>query len=141
VSKHDAPRPINVFAEKFMGRLDLSSGETALYVYDVDPGGSFPYHYEYVEEWLVVLDGAVVVRVPHGELELERGDLLRFPPGPDGAHQIVNRGNTTSRVLLFSKVAAPAVSVYPDSDTIGVWPDDETEFYFKRSTAVPRDVG
>jgi hypothetical protein len=43
--------------------------------------------------------------------------------------------------MLFSKVAVPAISVYPDSDTIGVWPDDETEYYFKRGTAVPRDVG
>jgi len=130
----------NVFRDEFSGRLDLSSDETAMYVYDVDPGTSFPYHYEYVEEWLLVVDGAVVVRVPDGELELDRGDILRFPPGPDGAHKIMNRGDGPARVLLFSRAAVPSVSVYPDSDTIGVWPDDETEFYFKRSTAVPREV-
>jgi hypothetical protein len=45
-----------------------------------------------------------------------------------------------ARVLLFSKAALPGVSVYPDTDTIGVWPDDDTEFYFKRGTAVSRDV-
>jgi hypothetical protein len=50
----------------------------------------------------------------------------------------VNRGNVTARVLLFSKAALPGISVYPDTDTIGVWPDDETEFYFKRSTSVSR---
>jgi uncharacterized cupin superfamily protein len=130
----------NVFEDQFTGRLDLSD-ETAMYVYDVEPGGSFPYHYEYVEEWLLVVEGAVVVRAPDAEVELERGDILRFEPGPDGAHQISNRGDAPARVLLFSRAAVPAVSVYPDSDTIGVWPDEDTEFYFKRSTAVPRDVG
>jgi hypothetical protein len=29
--------------------------------------------------------------------------------------------------------------VYPDTDTLGVWADDDTEFYFERSTAVSRD--
>ena len=111
-----------------------------MYLYDVKPGGSFPYHYEYVEEWLLVLDGAVAVRTPGGERELQRGDLIRYPPGPEGAHQITNRSDTTARVLLFSKAAVPAVAVYPDTDTIGVWPDDDTEYYFKRDSAVSRDV-
>jgi uncharacterized cupin superfamily protein len=127
----------NLFAE-FTGRLDLSSAETAMYVYDAGPGESLPYHYEYVEEWLVVIDGAVVVRTADGEDALERGDVVCFPAGPAGAHQIVNRSNATARFLLFSKAAAPAVSVYPDADAVGIWPDDETEFYFKRNTAVSR---
>ena len=131
----------NLFEDEFTGRLDLSSEETAMYLYDVEPDESFPYHYEYVDEWLLVVDGTVAQRTPGGDLELHRGDLVRYPSGPDGAHQIANRGQTSARVLLFSKAAAPAVSVYPDSDTIGVWPDDETEYYFKRGTAVPRDVG
>lgn len=129
----------NVFTDQFTGRLDLSSGETAMYVYDVDPGDSFPYHYEYVEEWLLVVDGAVVVRAPDGERELGRGELVRFPSGPEGAHQIANRSDETARVLLFSKTTVPAVSVYPDRDAVGVWPDDETEYYFKRGGAVTRD--
>ena len=87
----------------------------------------------------VVLGGAVAVRTSEGERELQRGDLVRYPPGPEGAHQITNRSDTTARVLLFSKAAVPAVAVYPDTDTIGVWPDDDTEYYFKRDTAVSRD--
>jgi uncharacterized cupin superfamily protein len=129
----------NIFEDEFTGRLDLSSDQTAMFVYDVDPGGSFPYHYEYVEEWLLVVDGAVVVRVPDGERELARGDILRFPPGPDGAHQITNRGGAPARLLLWSKAALPSVSVYPDTDAVGVWPDVDTEFYFKRSTSVSRE--
>jgi uncharacterized cupin superfamily protein len=140
----DSSSKVNLF-EEFTGRLDiagaLGSEETAMFLYDVDPGESLPYHYEYVEERLLVVDGSVVVRIPDGEHELHRGDLVRYPAGPEGAHQVANPSDTSARVLLFSKVSVPAVSVYPDADTIGVWPDDDTEYYFKRGTAVPRDVG
>lgn len=112
-----------------------------MFLYDIDPGESLPYHYEYVDEWLLVVEGAVVTRTPEGEQDLRRGDLVRYPAGPEGAHQVANRSEATARVMLFSKVAAPAVSVYPDTDTIGVWPDEDTEYYFKRGTAIPRDVG
>jgi len=143
VAKNSTPK-VNLL-EAFTGRLDvagaLGSDETAMYLYDVDPGESLPYHYEFVEEWLLVVDGTVAARTPEGERELHRGDLVRYPAGPEGAHQIANRTDTTARVMLFSKAAVPAVSVYPDSDTIGVWPDDDTEYYFKRGTAVSPDFG
>ena len=143
MAKENSSPKVNLF-EDFTGRLDiagaLGSEEMAMFLYDLAPGTQLPYHYEYVDEWLLVVDGAVVVRVPDGELELQRGDIVRYPAGPAGAHQVANRSDTVSRVMLFSKVSAPAVSVYPDSDTIGLWPDDETEYYFKRGTAVPREV-
>ena len=42
--------------------------ELAVKLFEVPPGQSLcPYHYEYVEEWLLVLDGGVVVRTPDGE--------------------------------------------------------------------------
>lgn len=129
----------NLFKDEFAGRLDLSSEETAMFLYDLGPDESLPYHYEYVEEWLLVIDGAIIVRAPDREVELNRGGLMRFAPGPGGAHQIINRGAAKARLLLFSKAALPGISVYPDTDTIGIWPDDDTEFYFKRSGAVSRE--
>ena len=139
---------INVFsAQNPEGRIDVStvlgSNATAMYVYDLEPGrSSCPYHYEYEEEWLLVLDGAVVVRAPDGEHALERGDLLCFPPGPDGAHKVMNRSDSPARILMFSSARAPAVSVYPDSDKIGVWPGNEADAaVFRRSAAVPYSDG
>jgi uncharacterized cupin superfamily protein len=71
-----------------------------------------------------------------------RGEMLRFPPGPAGAHKIMNRGDSPARVLLFSAARVPAVSVYPDSDKIGVFPGDEAnDLIFKRGTAVPWSEG
>ena len=103
--------------------------ELAVKLFDVPAGQSLcPYHYEYVEEWLLVLEGEVVVRVPDGERRLQRGDLMCFAPGPDGAHKVSNTEQQTARVLMFSSDPDLAVAVYPDSDKIGVLtgnPDDK----------------
>ena len=139
---------INIFsAENPDGRIDVAravgSTGTAMFVYDVDPGeGSSPYHYEYEEEWLLVVDGDLVVRGRDGERTLGRGDLVCFPAGPAGAHKVMNRSESPARVLMFSSSRVPAVSVYPDSDKIAVWPGDEAnELIFKRGAAVSWSEG
>ena len=139
---------VNIFSvERPEGRVDVAQrlGSTALmmFVYDLDPGtSSSPYHYEYEEEWLLVVDGTLVLRAPDGEQTLQRGDLVRFPPGPEGAHKVMNRSDAPARTLMFSSSRVPAVSVYPDSDKIGVWSGDEPdELIFKRATAVPWSEG
>jgi uncharacterized cupin superfamily protein len=86
-----------------------------------------PYHYEYEEEWLLVLDGVVALRTPDGEHELGRGDLVRFAPGAAGAHKASNRSEQTARIVMFSSAREPAVAVYPDSGKIGVWPGDDAD--------------
>jgi len=139
---------VNIFSvEKPEGRLDvgraLGSTELLMFVYDIAPGASSsPYHYEYDEEWLLVVDGTLVLRAPDGEHTVERGDIVCFPAGPAGAHQLLNRSESAARVLMFSSSRSPAVSVYPDSDKIGVWPGNEAdELVFKRGTAVPWSEG
>jgi uncharacterized cupin superfamily protein len=139
---------VNIFsAENVEGRVDvaraLGSAATLMYVYDLAPGdGSSPYHYEYEEEWLLVVEGTVVVRSPDGEHTLQRGDLVCFAPGPDGAHKVMNRSESPARTLLFSSARVPAISVYPDSDKIGVWAgDEENDLVFRRSSAVPWSDG
>jgi uncharacterized cupin superfamily protein len=102
--------------------------DLAVKSFELPPGESVcPYHYEYAEEWLLVLDGDVNVRAPDGEQELHSGDLVRFAPGPDGAHKATNRGERTARIVMFSSAREPAVAVYPDSDKIGVWPGNDAD--------------
>ncbi|MBV9195672.1 MAG: cupin domain-containing protein [Solirubrobacterales bacterium] len=92
-------------------------------LYELPSGQSLcPYHYEYEEEWLLVLDGDVLVRSPNGEAAAARGELRCFPAGPAGAHKVTNRSEAPARVLMWSSSREPAVAVYPDSDKIGVWP-------------------
>ena len=109
------------------GRIDVGeatgSTEMLMFIYDLAPGqGSSPYHYEYDEEWLLVLTGRPVLRDPDGEHELEPGDVVCFPVGPTGAHQVFNRESEPLRIAMLSTKNEPAVAVYPDSDKVGVWP-------------------
>jgi uncharacterized cupin superfamily protein len=96
-------------------------------VYELPPNQSnCPYHYEYGnEEWLIVLQGTLTLRHPEGELELEAGEVVCFPVGPDGAHKLTNKSGQMVRVLMLSTRLEPSVAVYPDSDKIGVWPDPD----------------
>src|SRR3954468_16681006 len=89
-------------------------------VYELPPGQAIcPYHYEYAEEeWLLVLEGRPTVRHPEGSDVLEPFDVVWFPTGPDGAHGVRNETEETVRVLMWSPVVHPAVTVYPDSDKI-----------------------
>jgi uncharacterized cupin superfamily protein len=138
---------LNIFtAENLEGRIDVAravgSTATIMFIYDLEPGqSSCPYHYEYEEEWLLVIDGTIAVRAPDGEHTLERGSLVCFPPGPDGAHKLMNRSELPARALMFSSARAPAVAVYPDSDKVGVFVDETSELFFKRGTAVPWSEG
>jgi uncharacterized cupin superfamily protein len=107
-----------------------AAGGSAITVklFELPPGESLcPYHYEYVEEWLLVLAGEPILRVPDGERPVYAGELVCFPVGPAGAHKLVNRGDAPARVLMWSSSAEPAVAVYPDSDKIGVWPGNDAD--------------
>jgi uncharacterized cupin superfamily protein len=108
-------------------------------VYELPHGQwTFPYHYHHgVEEWLYVVAGAPTLRDVAGERVLAPGDLVCFPSGPDGAHAVRGPG----RVLMFSGVAAAqatSVSVYPDSDKLGVRPPSggPDRLDFRRGDAV-----
>ncbi len=129
-------------AENTRGRIDVAgatgSQDSLMFVYDLEPGtSSSPYHYEYDEEWLLVVRGSLVVRVPDGELELRAGDTVCFPAGPAGAHKVMNRSPQPARMVMFSHRRGLAVSVYPDSGTVGVWAGGEDDLVLPRASAVP----
>ena len=113
----------------------LGASEEAVKLFDIPPGKSLcPYHYEFVEEWLLVLDGTVELRVPSGTETLQRGALVQFPSGPEGAHKLTNRGDQPVRAMMWSSAREPSVAVYPDSDKIGVWTGNESdEFMLRRA--------
>ena len=122
----------------------FGAGQTGASAYRIPPGSRlFPYHYERcVEEWLVVLEGRPTLRTPDGEQELRPMDVVFFPLGPDGGHGIRNAGDTDALVLMFSDQRDPSVTIYPDSNKIGVWSGDATDdLIFVRDTAVPWSHG
>jgi uncharacterized cupin superfamily protein len=118
---------------------DLGAQRTGASVYELPPGQAIcPYHYEHgEEEWLLVLEGRPTLRRPEGSEELAPWDLAFFPRGPEGAHGVRNETGETVRVLMFSEVVYPSVTVYPDSDKIGVFTRDRRDnVVVKRASGV-----
>jgi uncharacterized cupin superfamily protein len=117
---------------------ELGARELALKLFELEPGQSIcPYHYEYVEEWLVVLAGRPTVRHPGGEDVAAPGDAICFPAGPDGAHKVTNNGTDTARMIMFSDGREPSVAVYPDSHKLGIWTGYESDhIIIRRSSGV-----
>jgi len=78
---------------------------------------SYPFHLHHaIEEWLLVVSGEPVLRDADGERSLRAGDVVCFPTGPDGAHQV--RGPGT--VVIFSASAQLEATEYPDSGKVGI---------------------
>jgi uncharacterized cupin superfamily protein len=96
-------------------------------LYELPPGEkTWPYHYEQgCEEWALVVSGRPTLRSADGEQQLEPGDVLVFPEGPAGAHQISNRTDEPVRVVLLSSKSPLAVVHYPDSRKVGIWSRSE----------------
>jgi uncharacterized cupin superfamily protein len=121
-------------------RMRIAGERLGASLYELPPGErTWKYHYEVGnEELLIVVSGRPTLRDPDGERELEPGDVVLFPEGPDGAHQVVNRSAEPVRVLIVSNFALPRAAFYPDSDEVRVrWdagPDDA--LLFRRENAI-----
>ena len=87
---------------------------------EVEPGDKlWPYHTHHLnEEWVIVLRGEPTLRTPEGEHVLTEGDVVAFPRGKDGAHQIINRTEAPVRVLMLSSMIGPEVIEYIDSGKV-----------------------
>jgi uncharacterized cupin superfamily protein len=86
-------------------------------LFAVAPGEAlYPLHYHLGnEEMLIVIAGTPSLRTIDGERALEPGEVVSFPRGESGAHQVVNRGEEEARVLLISEMNAPEIVVRPES--------------------------
>jgi uncharacterized cupin superfamily protein len=92
-------------------------------VWELPPGqAAYPFHYHLTEdEILILLEGTLSLRTPDGWSELAEGDVAGFPVGEAGAHQVVNRGESTARFLAISNSGATEAVVQPDANKIGVF--------------------
>lgn len=75
-----------------------------------------PYHAHLVnEELFVVLGGEPSIRLEQREHRLAAGDMVAVPPGPRGAHQLLNRSDRPAHLLAASTMIEREVVDYPDS--------------------------
>jgi uncharacterized cupin superfamily protein len=127
---YDDEDPDGYRAGSFRFGPEVGAARLGASLYELPPGQALcPYHYECgEEEWLLVLGGRPSVRHPGGVEQLDPLDVVCFPRGPDGAHQVRNETGEPVRVLMWSEVTHPTATVYPDSGKVGIWtgnPDDD----------------
>ena len=127
--KYDPADPVGFRSGMARFGRDVGAADTGATLYELPPGEAVcPYHYEYgEEEWALVIEGTPSVRTPEGIERLEPNELVFFPKGPEGAHQIRNDGEAPARVLMWSTVVLPTASVYPDSGKVGIWTGNEED--------------
>ena len=110
-------------------------------LFELEPGSAaFPLHYHFGnEEMLIVLGGKVSLRTAEGERPLDEGEVVAFPVGEAGAHQVVNRGEQPARIVIVSEMRAPDIVVRLESQKIsaaaippGSLAEGFHEIYFRR---------
>ncbi len=105
-------------------RLGEQAGadQLGMSLYELEPGGSMVFHYHVQrEELLVVLSGTLALRTAAGWSELPEGEVVAFPRGERGAHGCENRSDRIVRLLMISEQNAPNISVYPDTNEVGIF--------------------
>jgi uncharacterized cupin superfamily protein len=121
------------------GRRLVRTGEAGVTasVYVVEPGEKqVPYHFHHgTEEILLVLEGTPTLRTPAGERVLSPGDVVHFPRGPEGAHQVRNDSDDAVRVVVADAPRSPDIVEYPDSGKIGAVAPTSMSLHFKRDIA------
>jgi uncharacterized cupin superfamily protein len=84
-------------------------------LYELGPGNSVAYHFHHgSEELLIVLRGRPTLRGPEGERQLDEGEVVHFPVGPDGAHGLRNDTDELVRYVVAGLRVSPEVAEYPD---------------------------
>ncbi len=97
-------------------------------LYELAPGQGMVFHYHVQrEELLIVLGGTLALRTADGRSDLPEGEVVAFPRGPGGAHAYENRTEDIVRVLVVSEQNAPNISVYPDSNEVGIFDEAHPE--------------
>jgi uncharacterized cupin superfamily protein len=91
-------------------------------IYELQPGDEAVFHYHVQrEELMIVLAGRLSLRTATGWEELPEGEVIAFPRGERGAHGYRNDAEEPVRVLMISEMEGPNISVYPDTNQIGVF--------------------
>lgn len=111
------------------GRYKGESGEIGLFIgartlgyraVRLPPGARFcPLHaHDRSEEAFVVIDGTPTIRTLRGSIVLRAGDVMAFPTGDRGAHQLLNESDASCTVILFGLELDDEVAYYPDSKKV-----------------------
>ena len=110
------------FRRKQLGEA-TDSGMLGCSLYELPSGHkSWPYHYHTAnEEAIYVLEGNGRLRFDGEMYEVEAGDYAAFPANESGSHRVINSSDGVLRYLAISTMNEPDLTVYPDSEKMGVY--------------------
>jgi uncharacterized cupin superfamily protein len=117
----DRDEPPYVWRRARLGRA-AGSERLGSSLFRVPPGGTtFPLHaHLHNEELLVVIEGTPTLRTLDSERVLARGEVVAFPAGRAGAHELRNGSDADIVVLLVSTMLAPEVNLFPDTGELWI---------------------
>lgn len=83
---------------------------------------SWPYHYHTAnEEAIYVLSGSGTIKLSGETQSLREGDYVALPADESGGHRVINDSDASLRYLVVSTMNEPDVSVYSESNKLGVF--------------------
>lgn len=118
------------------GRSSLRLGDAAgltqfgVNIVMLEPGArsSMRHWHEQEDEFVMALEGDLVLIEEGAETPLAPGDCAAFPAGIANGHCIVNRGHTPARFLVVGTRAPREVAHYPDHGLKVVIADGQARF-------------
>jgi len=133
----DREAPEGFRAERALLGRQVGAQRLGLSLWQLPPGeAAYPYHFHLAdEELIVVLEGRPSLRTPAGWRALEEGEVVSFPTGERGAHQLANWGAGRVRFLAFSPSGHVDVVVYPDAGKLAA--AERTPDGFSMRVAIP----
>ncbi len=129
---------MNLFAPDWDAEVDTGEGaklravrlgqhvgadRLAATLYELEPGAPVsPLHFHHAnEELLFVLEGTPTLRLGQDdERVLAAGEIVAFPAGPGGTHQVLNRSDTSARVLICATNDVPEVAEQVEHERLAI---------------------
>ncbi|MGZ3576250.1 MAG: cupin domain-containing protein [Vulcanimicrobiaceae bacterium] len=117
----ESPRGVYAGIDAEIGNL-IGARKLGYRLAIVPPGKAYcPLHaHDREEEMFLVLEGEPTIRSSRGSIRCRTGDVIAFPTGDRGAHQLRNDSETPVKLLLLGMDRQDEVVYYPDSDKVAV---------------------
>jgi uncharacterized cupin superfamily protein len=129
---------VNLFDPTWDAAVDTGEGATlravrlgqhaganrlAATLYELEPGAPVsPLHFHHAnEELLFVLEGTPTLRLgQERERVLAAGEIVAFPAGPSGVHQVLNRSDISARVLICATNDVPDLAEQVEHERLAI---------------------